>query len=556
MRRKLLAALVLLQVGCVGPGTEPPASLRLTALSPQAEAVSAAGFASRPAAEPAAVGFAPVDLEPRVDEPTEEIAPESSAIATIGGALAQGRGGRRNSVRQAQGSAPLVPPAPVDRLTLEEVIGSVYQTFPLLEASYFARNIAAGEQLAASGEFDLKLKGGIETKPAGFYETYRNDIGLVQPLYTGGEAFAGYRIGRGSFEPWYKERQTNTGGELKTGLLLPLCRDCNIDLRRAELWKADVQRQLAEPEIQAQLITFVLDASYVYWSWVSAGAKVGIAERVLSLAEERTEGIRLQVEVGRIKPPNLRDNLRLIAERRGKLADAERKLMQSAVKLSLFYRDANGEPIIVEDAAVPDFPEIEPTNPDNVTLDAQRAVMQRPELAIYSFLQRQLDIDYAQARNEYLPIVDGMLAASQDMGAPTSKRDDKSQFEFEAGIFVELPVQRRKARGKMQAISAKVAQLNAKRRMTEDKIVSEVQSAYAALIAAEEQVRQAREAVGHAEYLAEVERESLREGQSDVLKVTLREQYAVEAAEKAIDALLLCFLTRAEYRAALAIDRP
>jgi len=441
-------------------------------------------------------------------------------------------------------------------LSLDEVLGSVYLSYPLLAAVQLERDIATGQQLAAAGEYDLKVKGIFENTPAGFYETYRNGIGLVQPLYTGGEAFAGYRAGRGSFEPWYRERQTNSGGEFKAGVAIPLSRDRHIDPRRSELWKATYGRQLAEPEIQAQLIGFVQEASYAYWGWVAAGARFRIAERLLSLAEDRTARIERQVDEELLDPPELTDNLRLVAERRGKLADASRKVQQSAVKLSLFYRDANGDPQIPAPELLPDFPDAVAVDLEMVTFDSQRALQQRPEIETIRLIQRQLEVDYAQAHNEFRPAIDAVMAASQDVGDPTSKRDDKSQMQVDAAILVDVPLQRRKARGKMQAVDAKISQLNSKRRMVEDKIVADVQAVYSALDAAAEQVRQAQQAVEYAEDLAQRERRNFELGFSDLLKVTLREQYAFESAEKSVDAQLLYFQSRADYRAALAEDRP
>ena len=104
-------------------------------------------------------------------------------------------------------------------------------------------------------------------------------------------------------------------------------------------------------------------------------------------------------------------------------------------------------------------------------------------------------------------------------------------------------------------MSGKLAQVSAKRRLTEEKIVAEVESAYAGLIGAYKQAQQAAEAVGYAKDLARIERENFDEGISDLLKVTLREQYAVESAEKAVDAKLLYFQEQADYRAALAQDQ-
>ncbi len=452
--------------------------------------------------------------------------------------------------------SPVAEAPPAGGISLEAVIASVYETYPLLEAALSSRTIADGLQLAAAGEFDLKFKAASENGPMGFYQTYRQSVGLVQPTYNGGEVFAGYRIGRGDFEPWYLERQTNDGGEFKAGIAVPFSRNRHIDSRRAELWRATYGRQLVEPDIHAQLIDFVQEASYAYWDWVAAGARFQIAEQILMLAEERTERIQQQVEGGFLDPPELTDNLRLVAERRGKRADAARKLQQTAVKLSLYYRASDGQPLIPDPLALPEFPEPTPISPEDVSIDTHLAWQQRPELALLDLYQRQLEVDYAEAHNEFRPAVDAVMSGSQDVGLPSSKKNDKGPFVLDASIFVDVPLQRRKARGKLQAVEGKIAQLHAKRQLTEDKIMADVQAAYAGLMAAYEQLQQTRQAMEFAEDLARRERENFEAGFSDLLKVTLREQYARESAEKVVDALQMYYQARADYRAGARLGSP
>ncbi len=440
-------------------------------------------------------------------------------------------------------------------LSIHQVIESVYQSYPELESALYQRNISQGEYLSATGAYDLKLKGSSENGPVGFYQTYRQSIGIVQPTYGGGEIFSGYRIGRGDYEPWYRERETNGGGEFKIGASVPLAQNRTIDQRRSDLWKSDLEMQLVEPDIQAQLIGFIQEASYAYWNWVAAGQNHVVAKRVLELAEDRTERIRRQVEVELIDPPELTDNLRLVAERKAKLADAERKLRQTAVKLSLYYRDSYGLPLIPTATQLPAFPSPHELTEEQLAFDIQLALQSRPELQVLDFKRRQYEVDYAQASNGMLPAVDAVVQGKQDVGAPTSKKRDKSPFEMEASVYLDVPLQRRKARGKMNVVEGKISQLSAKRRITEDKIVIDVQQAYAALISAYQQVVQTAEAVELAEDLARRERRNFEEGMSDLLKVTLREQYAAESATKRIDAMQLYFQSQADYRAALAQDR-
>jgi outer membrane protein TolC len=441
-----------------------------------------------------------------------------------------------------------------DVVQLNDVIDSVYRSFPLLEAAYYERDMAFGEHLAAHGAFDLKVKGASENGPQGFYETYRQNIGVEQPTYGGGALFGGYRIGRGSFQPWYLERQTNDGGEFRAGLMLPLLRNVVIDARRAQLWRTDLGRQLADPEIQAQRIDFVRAGSYAYWDWVAAGHRHRIAAELLQIAVDRNEAIRRKVETGDTEPPVLQDNRRLIVSREAKLIETERKLRQAAVKLSLFYRNQRGEPLLVDVAQMPGFPDSQAVEEDALAADIETALANRPELQALNLLRQQFEIDFAEARNDLLPDLQAAVWGSQDVGTPATAKNDKSEFELDAGLFLDVPVQRRKARGKMTAVEGKLGQLAAKRRMTGDKIATDVQAVYAALLAAYQQIQRARESAELAERLAEIERRKFELGESDLLSVNLREQQAAEAQNTEVDALYEYFTARADYRAVLAED--
>lgn len=444
-------------------------------------------------------------------------------------------------------------PAP-STLQLDAVVSSVYANFPLLEAARFQRNVANGEILSSEGAFDTKFKASSENLALGYYENYRQAVLLSQPLYGGAEVYGGYRLGRGDFQPWYLERQTNDGGEFKTGVQIPLVRNRAIDERRAQLWKATYARQRTEPEIQSQLIDFVRDGSLVYWDWVAAGRKQLVVDRLLELAVDRNEGIRARVKAGDLDPPDADDNQRIIVSREAKVIDAGRKVRQTAVKLSLFYRDDQGQPVIAPEQWTPDFPSPTEIREDQLASDITLALTRRPEIQAIDILRREIDVDYASAQNDFKPQVDALMFGAQDVGGPTSYKRDKSPLDVEAGIYADVPLQRRKARGKIASIEAKVSQIIAKRQMIEDKVTTEVQSAHAGLTAAWARVAKARESLRLARKMAQIELQKFNAGSSDLLSVNLREQQAAEAAETEIDALLEYFQSKAIYRAALAED--
>lgn len=434
-----------------------------------------------------------------------------------------------------------------------EVISSIKSSFPLVIAALQENQIAAGNLLAAWGAFDDKVKASIENGPIGFYETYRHAAGVSSPLYGGGELFGGYRTGRGNFQPWYKERETNEGGEFKAGFRVPLIRDRDIDERRADLWRATYDRRRADPEIRMQLLMFVRDGTIAYWKWVAAGRTYEIGRRALELAETRNSQLETKVKAGDVDPPVLQDNLRAIAKRQAKLIDLRRKEAEAALKLSLFYRTELGQPIVLTHEDIPQLP-IPDEMTEEVDQDVQLALGRRPELAALDALARRVDVDLAEAQNNMLPALDAQLTGSQDVGHPASSKRDKSPFELEAAVFFDVPVQRRKAFGKARAARGKQAQIAAKRDFTVNKIEAEVRAAGVALQAARERIERAQESRRLADYIADVERRKFEVGQSDLLSLVLREQYAIEAAEGEVEALLEYYIARAMYRAATAQD--
>ena len=456
----------------------------------------------------------------------------------------------------AEEPLPELLPAPLDApsiATLDDVITSVYASYPALDAASRERQIAAGKQLAAMGSFDSNLVGEAISEPMGYYKNYRYDLGVKQYNWGGSQTYAGYRLGRGFFEPWYLERDTNQGGEFKAGISLPFLRDRDIDKRRAAVFKAQIDQESAEPIVQLEVVDAVRSASMSYWDWVAAGQRATIARELLQLAVDRQQGLEKRVEQGDIAGIALVDNKRLIVSRQAKLIEAERKLQQSAIKLSLFLRNSMGMPLIVTPEQLPaEFPEATAPDASSESSETTRALTQRPELWLLRLEAERAEVEIRQASNLLLPSLNGVLVGSQDVGAPTKQIRDKSQFEMEAGAVFEVPLQRSQARGKLEAAQGKLAQISAKRRLTEQKIVAEVQGARTALAAEFAALQQARQSYELALQMEEAEWKKFAQGDSDLLVVNLREQAAADAQTLVVDAAASYFMAVAQLHAAIA----
>ncbi len=444
-----------------------------------------------------------------------------------------------------------IQPSP---LNMQDVLTAVQASYPLLRSAYLSRAVAAGQNTSAWGEFDLKLKGSSISRPEGFYETYRQAVSMEKPLFSGGYLYSGYRLGEGNFPPWYGERQTNGGGEFAAGVGIPLLKGRAIDKRRAELFKAELEQQRVEPEIRAQLIEFSRVASIYYWDWVAAGQARDAQKGLLTLAQQRVQNIQKRIELGDLKPITRINNEQLIASRETKVIESERKLQSAAIKLSLFFRDPAGEPLLPHESLLPDgFPAQELPTTEALADASDTAIAASPLLAELDWQIRQNRVDLQQAENSVLPKLDAQLYASKDIGDPTSSKGDKTPFELELGLFGEVPLQRREAFGKITSTQAKLQQLSAKRQFTADKTIAAVQDAVSALINAKERIARAEQNVSLADEALKLARIQFDAGDIDLVELNIYEQATTDARIIEISAKADFFKAMADYRAALNV---
>lgn len=501
-------------------------------------------FPPRPPIEPPAIPLGPSQQQP--------LPPSATPSAT-----ASEPGNIPYVQEETPGLQPPWQPSPegVPPLDLNTVIDAVNQFFPLLLAVEQERLAREGEVVSALGAFDFKIHAGGTSNALGNYEYNRGNIGFEQQFATGGiKLFAGHRVGVGNFPSWYGNLETYQAGEFATGVRIPFLRNRTIDKYRATLLKASIDRQIAEPNILKARIEFIRAASYAYWDWLGAGQSYLISRSLLNLAETRDVALRKRIDAGLTRPIERTDNQRLIVQRRAKLTAAQQKFQQSAIKLSLYLRDPSGLPVLVPAGQLPaSFPDAEPVEKRRIPNDVAYALERRPEIVKLNLQLQKNNIDMAVARNEFLPNLDAQVFTAQDVGGPNLKKD-KGEYQLDAGLYFEVPLQRRYARGQMEVASASRSQINFEQRFAQDKIVTDLQNAIAAMDSAFLQVGQAREAVELARIMEEAERRNLFLGNSNILFVNLRETATVDAALLEVDALAEYYRAVADYRAALAAD--
>ena len=461
------------------------------------------------------------------------------------------------------------PAVNVNGVPVDAVLQSTLNYYPEIQVVLEELTIANGSQTQAEGSFDTKFKIDSENTPIGFYETYRNKLTIEQPTFNGGSVYAGYRQGRGDFETWYLERNTNAGGEFSFGGNWNLLRDREIDARRVALWQSQIRREAVEPVVHQQLLETFRDAEIAYWNWVAAGQVYRQNLQLFRVAKNRVAGIEARIKAGDLADITRTDNDRTILGREVKLIKAKAKLDQAAIKLSLYYRDANGTPVVATEYQLPEF-DLEAyqvaSNLEGLVCDAVNC---RPETQLLALDLQAISLDLAKAQNDLLPQLNASVKFSQDVGRPTSASaaassstqtvfvffDEKDEFQVDLGVNLSQSLQLRKARGKIQSLTGKQRQLELKRQFVEQKITAEVQQNYQLTLAAREQVRAAKQNLALAQKLSAAARERIESGDADLFEIILREQQELDAAIELVASQFAFFSNRANLNASVGCEQ-
>ena len=420
-------------------------------------------------------------------------------------------------------------------LTLPEVLASVEDSHPALEAALREVQRAQAGHLEASGGWDPRLAVESKWQPMGYYEHGSLDAKLRQatPLW-GTELHLGYRLGRGDYPSYKGTYETLSAGEVRAGIHLPLWRNGPIDARRAAITSAQRMLEAARCGRDSARLEIDRQAGRTYWNWVAKGLEVRIQRQLLDVALARDAGLREQAALGSLPAIVVVDNDRLVLERRAKLAEATRTFQQASLALSLFLRDADMRPVLARDARLPPaIPELDMAGMGDEWKDIATALRQRPELCALSRKRGAAQVGIDLAENQRAPELNAEAFVARDVGAGL---DRLRPTEFGAGLRFEMPLLLRSARGKLAAARADAKLLQARERGLRDRVVTEVRAARLDLRIAAQQVDLARQQVGAARALADAERERLAQGASDLVVVNLRELAVADAARLLVEA--------------------
>ncbi|MBU1256986.1 MAG: TolC family protein [Alphaproteobacteria bacterium] len=434
-------------------------------------------------------------------------------------------------------------------LTLQEVLRSSARSAPEIIAALARNRQAEARALTAQGAFDTVFAVEARSRTLGYYDGTEIASKTEQPLSNnGGYVYGQYRASRGDFPIYEDKSYTNRLGELKVGGLYSLLRDRLIDARRSEFRLAANDIDIARFETRATSIGVQARAVEAYQKWVAAGLKLKAYEALLALAGGRTDGIERQVQLGAKPDILLTENEANLVRRQAFVVEARQDFRAAAVKLSLYYRSADGTPVVVDEARLP----ADATALDGIRSDPAFNLEGRPDFAIMLEEIDKATVKLALARNDLMPRLDLGGEVAKDVGPAGLGGTNRTPLEMIVGITFKIPLQNRKAKGKLAETRAKIDELSVKQQFLAEKIRAEVTAIGIEVDTANQLVATTEKELVLAQRLASAERRRFALGSSDFFLVNQREESATNAEVKLIEAQARIAAARAELAAATA----
>ncbi|MEE2671781.1 MAG: TolC family protein [Bdellovibrionota bacterium] len=433
-----------------------------------------------------------------------------------------------------------------ETLTLDEVLSSTKEHFPLIQKSYEDIVAAKAKRRSAIGGFDASIDGKLDQRPQGYYDGQSQSVKIVKPLQSfGAKVYGGYRVSEGSYPDYEGKYNTLDNGEYSVGVALSLWRDSFIDSKRLKLRNSELDVSIAENAYQQAVLKYQSLAMKSYWEWVAYGKTLRIQKELLEMAQKRTFGLERRSNRGDLAKIYLTENNQYIVKRKADVLKAQQSFEQLSYELSLFYRNKKGEPVIPRLGSVPEnMLDITPMDITAEEKKLQEILKKTPQIQILKneILSYKNEKEFGE--NSLKPKVDFNVELSDDQGdGPKNLRPT----EVRAMVNFSVPLERNLGNGQTQAAEAKIRALEKELAYLEQYTKVTLDRLIVQLNIASQIITNTAKEIEYAETLRQAEYKKFQQGASDFFVVNLREQNKADAQVKQVDAYLKYQKAYAEY---------
>jgi outer membrane protein TolC len=328
----------------------------------------------------------------------------------------------------------------------------------------------------------------------------------------------------------------HTGASLNVPLLRGRGRAATGAFEQAAI----LERSAAQADFDHQAAVTALDTVLAYWDLRAAQDALGVAQDSLTLQSQMSEATRTLIEAGEVPGVEGSRADAALARAQGRVADADRRVLEARVALALAMGVAPGDADATLPRAASPFPQTEATlGAAEIAALSQSAVAARKDVEAASRRVEASGVLEQYARTNLRPLLDVSLNAYYTALGETSASNALDRFvgpSTQVGLTFEKPFGNNVARGQLASRRAEREIDRIRQADLQRQIRLGLLSASGSLPDAVERLRQAQLAGTAYESTVQGELERFRVSESTLIDTVVTEQQRTEARLALVDA--------------------
>lgn len=416
------------------------------------------------------------------------------------------------------------------------VVQSAIIHYPKIYISEEKIRVAQSKLEEATGEFDTKLN----IKQRQFVTGYYEDQGyleskLTKPLpLANASVYTGYsRSQNGNYPEINQYYNTKRDGRAMFGFEFSLLRGFLINERDVLNKLAVMDVKISEYNNLLAIAQIKTDARKAYWKYFYTKKILDLYEEILQIAVKRHEALTKQVKMGDKAAIVLEENQRIILRRKSLVQNIKRELLNSAVYLSLYFRDSNGDmydPNVIVESKINDLEFIEQQS-ESMPPKIDDILQNRLDVKIAEIMLNQHNVRIKSAKNDILPTLDLSFETSKDFGSGNYTKDSTSN---KVALNVTIPIENNKQRGKYNKAKSDAKIIQKDLKLLKDSISNEVKMIQNKIHELRQIVANTKDEINISKKLVNAENTRFQNGDSDFFMLNAREQDLLYALEYGI----------------------
>lgn len=420
-------------------------------------------------------------------------------------------------------------------LTLEALLDSVDQHYPLVKKDQEKITQAQADVLVAEAAFDfgLQVRAGRQSTGYPINQSLQGNL-THQILNTGIIAALTWDQFDGSVPNYRGDQLTGSDGRITGSLRIPLLRNLLTDESRTKLEISKIARQMSFQNLRMTQMKTYIEASDAYYLWLSNVQRRKVSERLLKLAEQKNDFIQRRVEVGDLPKVDLIELEKIILERQMAVLEDQQKEFMSAQTLSLYYRDEVGMTLIPDSNKAADL--------SSEWQSAAEVSLVNLNIEQFPLIEKlNLEIQDSQesiqlTKQSRLPTLDLILEESQYRGNLPSNRMDPRESYF--GLAFSFPLLNKEAKGNYRKAQSKLEEQKQELIFVRDQLQAKLKNLQNNLEIMIKIHKNNLKQISNSEALSTVARRKYEKGAEDLFIVNSREVEEANAYRNSIQSYI------------------